>query len=497
MKMLSKKRALDKIYKRRDRYEIPEWQRGEVWDTRKKQELIDSILRGWKLPKFYFVRTEEDPESFEVVDGQQRLAAVFDFFDNTLPLSAQSAKAFRGKNYKDLPSLVSDDFDDFEIEYDEIIDADEPELKAFFQRLQQGLPLTSSEKLNAVHSNLRDFCRELARHEFFQTSVSFSDKRYAYFDVAAKTTAIEIEGLDAGLRFDDMKMLFENQSTFSRKSAAARRLIATLDYLVRVFPTKSPELRNRSVVQSVITLTSRIVAAGNAAGQERELQSFISNFMSALARQVELGLNAKDAELVAFQRSVNANVRQGAKTRHEILLRRLFRSRPAWVDVFAPGAIAESGAAADLARLGTSIEELISQANAKYSARHGEDLFKPTNKTVSSFRKMKKPIRDFAGYKEFVTDLYFIFRESLGHRLESAMPPSFKDVSDLRTDLQHDVDHGARGKISAKRKKLSASFAKYASTTTPATMDPERFVVLQSNLMANLEGDLTRLLAGL
>jgi uncharacterized protein with ParB-like and HNH nuclease domain len=51
MKMISQRRALDKIYKRRDRYDIPEWQRGEVWDTPKKQQLIDSILRGWRAPK--------------------------------------------------------------------------------------------------------------------------------------------------------------------------------------------------------------------------------------------------------------------------------------------------------------------------------------------------------------------------------------------------------------------------------------------------------------
>jgi uncharacterized protein with ParB-like and HNH nuclease domain len=65
------RQALDKIYKRRDRYEIPDWQREDVWDQRKKQQLIDSILRGWKLPKFYFVKTSED--EYEVVDGQQRL----------------------------------------------------------------------------------------------------------------------------------------------------------------------------------------------------------------------------------------------------------------------------------------------------------------------------------------------------------------------------------------------------------------------------------------
>jgi hypothetical protein len=41
-----KKRALDKIHKRRDRYEIPDWQRDEVWGNTQKQQLIDSILRG-------------------------------------------------------------------------------------------------------------------------------------------------------------------------------------------------------------------------------------------------------------------------------------------------------------------------------------------------------------------------------------------------------------------------------------------------------------------
>ena len=77
MKMTSAKRALDKIYKRRDRYEIPDWQREEVWNKTKKQQLIDSILRGWKLPKFYFVKLEGD--QYEVVDGQQRLTAIFEF----------------------------------------------------------------------------------------------------------------------------------------------------------------------------------------------------------------------------------------------------------------------------------------------------------------------------------------------------------------------------------------------------------------------------------
>src|SRR5437667_2996028 len=149
MRMLSDERALDKISKRRDRYEIPDWQRQEVWDRAKKQQLIDSILRGWKLPKFYFLKVSDDPESYEVVDGQQRLVTIFEFFENEFPLAEETAEKFGGTRYEELPDNVVDLFDDYEIEFDEIEDASEEEVKEFFQRLQEGLPLTSAEKLNS------------------------------------------------------------------------------------------------------------------------------------------------------------------------------------------------------------------------------------------------------------------------------------------------------------------------------------------------------------
>lgn len=371
MKMLSKKRALDKIYKRRDRYEIPDWQRDEVWQDGKKQQLIDTILRGWKLPKFYFVKTNDEPEEFEVVDGQQRLTAIFEFFDNELPLSSQSAKEFGAEFYKDLPSDTSDGFDDFEIEYDEIIEATEQELKNFFQRLQQGLPLTSSEKLNAVHSALRNFCRYMVKHNFFATKIRFADKRYAYFDVACKVATIEIEGLETGLRFDDIKSVFDSQANFSPKSAIGKRIIETLDFLDRAFSDKSPELRNRSLVQSFSTLAGQIVRSGKSTGFEVKFSNFAKRFVSEYSKQVELGLNATDQDYVQFQRTINANVRGAAKIRHGILLRKLLRFDPSFAEILDPSIVLESGMSADIKRIGDSIADLIEKVNSKYSARWG------------------------------------------------------------------------------------------------------------------------------
>ena len=286
MKMTAQKRALDKIFKRRDRYEIPQWQRGEVWNDAKKRELIDSILRGWRLPKFYFVKVSED--QYEVVDGQQRLAAIFDFFSNDLPLSDAAAAEFGGTHYKSLKARFSDAFDDFEIDYDEIEDASEIELKKFFQRLQQGLPLTSSEKLNSVHSQLRDFCREISTHLFFKTSVAVADTRLAHFDILTKAAAIEIDGVEAKLRFEDVKALFEAQKGFSASSVVAKRLLAALDFLAGTFPEKEPALKSRTIVQSVVTFGCKLVATGKAPGLEGKVKAFVRAFATDLRQQVEL-----------------------------------------------------------------------------------------------------------------------------------------------------------------------------------------------------------------
>ncbi|MDQ3667811.1 MAG: DUF262 domain-containing protein [Acidobacteriota bacterium] len=493
MKMTAERRALDKIFRRRDRYEIPDWQREEVWDKAKKQRLIDSILRGWKLPKFYFLKTSDG--EYEVVDGQQRLAAIFEFCSNELTLGKESAKRFGGPLYGDLPQQVADGFDDFEIEYDVIEDATDEELKEFFQRLQAGLPLTSSEKLNAVHSKLRDYCRTISKHPLLKETVAIPDTRYSHFDIAAKVATIEIEGLATGLRFDDIKDVFESHRSFSATSAVAKRIGAALDLLHTAFKGHGALLRSRTVVQSLITLTCKLVATGRSQALGGEIRKFFETFAAELTQQIEMGQAASDSDYLMFQRSVNANVKGGAKTRHEILLRKLFRLAPQLADAFDPSIVAESGVAGRVSSLGDSITQLIDQLNKKYAANAGEDLFKATNKTAQALLRIRKPVKKLDEYEALIDDLYFLFRESVGSRLGNTWPDSFSDVNDLRTDLRHDVDHGDGGKVRSKRRKIAKAFAKYAGGGTPATIEPAKFPLIQSNIMGAIEGDLRALLA--
>jgi len=485
MKMQSKRRAIDKIYKRRDRYDIPEWQRQKVWSRKKKQSLLDSILRQWKVPKFYFSKLSGSPESYEVVDGQQRLVTILEFFENKLPLSDASAEKFGGRLYGDLPDEISDAFDDYEIEFDEIEDASDEEVKEFFRRLQEGLRLTSSEKLNSIHSNLRNFVMELTNHPLFSRIVA-SNRRYGHFDIVAKVVAIEIDGIEVGLRFDDLKEVFESQTAFSEQSNIGKRLKSALDFIDKGFGDNASLLRNRTVVQSLLTLVCKLVQSTKAQDQEKRVANFFVQFLKELNKQVEMGQRATDTDYLEFQRTVNANIKEGAHVRHDILLRKLLAFEPTFIEILDPAAIAESGMQAAVKRDAAEIVRLMGELNDQYAAKHGENLFKPTNRTAQAQARIALPLGDFDEYKTFVDDLYFLIHEGVGNRLQDQIPESFHDINTLRTDLRHDVEHGDKRKIRAKKFKAGSVFRKYASTSSAVGLAPDQFIIVQANLLASL-----------
>ena len=80
-------------------------------------------------------------------------------------------------------------------------------------------------------------------------------------------------------------------------------------------------------------------------------------------------------------------------------------------------------------RIAGQIVTLVGQLNEKYSAQHGKDLFKATNRTVQAQANLDRAINDFDDYKSFIDDLYFLFHESVGSRLAGRVPQSFQDIN--------------------------------------------------------------------
>lgn len=67
------------------------YQRKLVWTIKEKEMLIDSILKGYPLPLFLFAKNISNPEQkeLEVLDGLQRLTAIFDYIENRVAWNDQ------------------------------------------------------------------------------------------------------------------------------------------------------------------------------------------------------------------------------------------------------------------------------------------------------------------------------------------------------------------------------------------------------------------------
>ena len=68
----------------------PDYQRGEVWTKSQKQLLVDSILSNIDIPRIYLREIKKGSFEFEVVDGQQRLRAIFEYLAGVFALDVDS-----------------------------------------------------------------------------------------------------------------------------------------------------------------------------------------------------------------------------------------------------------------------------------------------------------------------------------------------------------------------------------------------------------------------
>lgn len=231
----------------------PDFQRPAVWGKSQKQLLIDTILRNYDIPKLYWRKTSVKPEKdkYDVVDGQQRLRAIWEFFDGGfgLPKDADSidGNSVAGLKYEELPDELRIHFDTYPLDIVILSDTDEDEVREMFLRLQNGTTLKAQEKRNAYPGKMRDFVRELTKHTFF-TRVGFANSRFSHDLVAAQLVRLEITGAPTNIKNTDLNKMYQEKKEFSAKDPEAKAVQKTLDFLSAVFPEKTPELERFNVI---------------------------------------------------------------------------------------------------------------------------------------------------------------------------------------------------------------------------------------------------------
>ena len=320
----------------------PPYQRKNVWSTPKKQALIDSFFRRHYVPDIVLreVHTPDHLMKYEVVDGQQRINAIQEFFANEfkLPKSLADITNEYGKYYEDLDPEVHKHIEQQTLNATVLGGLTDPENKVnqllvaeVFWRLQQGESLSYIEvEHSKLYSATRNFITKYAddlsfdydkyesrdfnlmRHEFFKI-ISLDNSRLQHLALLARFLMLEQArihngSMDLGLAYLS-KFIDHWKGKDDRDfedTPEARRCLRTLDILTNIFkgdPSVSkggivPELDREYTTVSIYLLASRLINDGWTFKPEHyaKFRKFVYDFYKRWQDQDD-----EDSEMLLFR----------------------------------------------------------------------------------------------------------------------------------------------------------------------------------------------------
>ena len=311
----------------------PDFQRPAVWTTAQKQLLIDTILRDYDVPKMYWRKLAVTPDRYDVVDGQQRLRAIWGFVDGAFKLPKDSepidGMAIAGSGYETLPDDLHVRFDTYSLDVVVLEDTDEDEVREMFLRLQNGTSLKAQEKRNAMSGAMRQFVRSLTEHDFFKR-VGFANSRFTYDQIAAQMVCLELAGGPVNVKNGDLNRMYEDNQKFDVNGAVAKSVRRTLGLLAEVFPDKTPELERYNVIAlyCVFADLQRVYAM---AGIKADLRGWFLDFEEKRRAQEALDDDHGDSGWLTYKERIShsTDAQESIRFRMEFMLGSVLERFPA------------------------------------------------------------------------------------------------------------------------------------------------------------------------
>jgi hypothetical protein len=154
----------------------PEYQRRKRWDNTRKSRLIESFIMNVPIPPIFLY--EVDYSIYEVMDGLQRLTAIYDFYKGKFNLEGlEYWQELNGRNYKNLPEQIKRGIDrrylsSIVLLQETAKSTEEADFlkQIVFERLNSGgEKLTPQETRNALRNGkFNQLCIKLAENDSFR-----------------------------------------------------------------------------------------------------------------------------------------------------------------------------------------------------------------------------------------------------------------------------------------------------------------------------------------
>ncbi len=231
----------------------PFQRRGRLWSGVETAYLVDSILNGYDIPKLYMADftwgkspLNKKKLRYAIIDGKQRLEAIFDFYDGLVVLNddfkllSAPKLSLGGLGYKDLIDQyprVADVFDQYNLLVMGVVANSEERINELFVRLNRSKPLTGAEIRNAMAGPAPSVIRQISRHEFFKDNIGFAASRGQDQNAAAKLLLFEYhDALQETKKLNlDAFVKDASKQPRSKVELAGRKVVDLLDEMQGIF----------------------------------------------------------------------------------------------------------------------------------------------------------------------------------------------------------------------------------------------------------------------
>ncbi|TET34866.1 MAG: DUF262 domain-containing protein [Planctomycetota bacterium] len=158
----------------------PKYQRRERWSREKQSALIESFILNVPIPPIYLA--EDDYGNYSVIDGKQRLTAIFFFMKKKMRLqSLEDFKEMEGAAFEELPNSIQNALNIRPyVRVVTLLKQSDPDIKyEVFTRLNTGgEPLIPQEIRNvAYRGKVNDLIFSLADNDFLKRQLKIKDHR--------------------------------------------------------------------------------------------------------------------------------------------------------------------------------------------------------------------------------------------------------------------------------------------------------------------------------
>jgi hypothetical protein len=224
-----------------------EFQRNAVWPHPAKAYLIDTILNDRPIPLLFFQRStsaQTGLSSYTVIDGQQRLRAIFEFLENRFRLSQSSQSSKKGgwynKRFSDLSPNLQDKIRNYDLVVEELSGYSENDIRDMFVRFNKYVVRLVPQELRHARGGgkFHEFVEKFGKDPFWKNQKVFSPnsiQRMRSVEFAAELTILLIEGPQDKKASVDL-YYSQYQARFPYAKSVAARLNLYLKWIVRVLP---------------------------------------------------------------------------------------------------------------------------------------------------------------------------------------------------------------------------------------------------------------------